>query len=41
LRKRKWKKLHKIITASLLASASTAGSGVALAESPLTANFEL
>lgn len=32
------KKLHKIIAASLLASASTAGSGVALAESPLTAN---
>lgn len=33
------KKLHKIIAASLLASASTAGSGVALAESPLTANI--
>ena len=32
------KKLHKIIAASLLASASTAGTGVALAESPLTAN---
>jgi len=32
------KKLHKIIAASLLASATTAGSGVALAESPLTAN---
>ena len=32
------KKLHKIIAASLLASASTAGSGVVLAESPLTAN---
>jgi uncharacterized protein (TIGR02001 family) len=31
-------KLHKIIAASLLASATTAGSGVALAESPLTAN---
>lgn len=33
------KKLHKIIAASLLASASTAGSGVVLAESPLTANI--
>lgn len=32
------KKLHKIIAASLLASAATAGSSVALAESPLTAN---
>ena len=32
------KKLHKIIAASLLASATTAGSGVALAEAPLTAN---
>lgn len=32
------KKLHKIIAASLLASATTAGSGVVLAESPLTAN---
>jgi uncharacterized protein (TIGR02001 family) len=32
------KKLHKIIAASLLASASTVGSGVVLAESPLTAN---
>ena len=32
------KKLHKIIAASLLASASTMGSGVVLAESPLTAN---
>lgn len=32
------KKLHKIIAASLLASASTAGTGVVLAESPLTAN---
>lgn len=32
------KKLHKIIAASLLASA-TAGSGVVLAESPLTANI--
>jgi len=32
------KKLHKIIAASLLASVSTAGTGVALAESPLTAN---
>ena len=31
-------KLHKIIAASLLASATTAGSGIALAESPLTAN---
>ena len=31
-------KLHKIIAASLLASATTAGSGVVLAESPLTAN---
>ena len=30
--------LHKIIAASLLASATTAGSGVAMAESPLTAN---
>lgn len=33
------KKLHKIIAASLLASATTAGSGVVLAESPLTANI--
>ena len=33
------KKLHKIIAASLLASASTMGSGVVLAESPLTANI--
>lgn len=33
------KKLHKIIAASLLASATTAGSGVILAESPLTANI--
>lgn len=32
-------KLHKIIAASLLASATTAGSGIALAESPLTANI--
>ena len=32
------KKLHKIIAASLLASATTAVSGVVLAESPLTAN---
>lgn len=32
------KKLHKIIAASLLASAATAGSSVVLAESPLTAN---
>jgi len=32
------KKIHKIIAASLLASAATAGSGVVLAESPLTAN---
>ena len=32
------KKLHKIIAASLLASATTAGSGVVLAESPITAN---
>jgi len=32
-------KLHKIIAASLLASATTAGSGVVLAESPLTANI--
>ena len=32
-------KLHKIIAASLLASAATTGSGVALAESPLTANI--
>lgn len=32
------KKLHKFIAASLLASATTAGSGVVLAESPLTAN---
>jgi len=32
------KKLHKIIAASLLASASTAGTGVVLADSPLTAN---
>lgn len=32
------KKLHKIIAASLLASATTVGSGVALAESSLTAN---
>jgi len=33
------KKLHKIIAASLLASASTMGSGVVLAESPITANI--
>lgn len=33
------KKLHKIIAASLLASATTMGSGVVLAESPLTANI--
>ncbi len=33
------KKLHKIIAASLLASAATAGSNVVLAESPLTANI--
>ena len=33
------KKLHKIIAASLLASATTAGSGVVLAESPLTGNI--
>ncbi len=33
------KKLHKIIAASLLASATTAGSGAVLAESPLTANI--
>lgn len=33
------KKLHKIIAASLLASATTVGSGVVLAESPLTANI--
>lgn len=33
------KKLHKIIAASLLASATTAGSGVVLAEAPLTANI--
>lgn len=33
------KKLHKIIAASLLASATTAGSGAALAESPVTANI--
>ena len=33
------KKLHKIIAASLLASAATASSGVVLAESPLTANI--
>lgn len=32
------KKLHKIIAASLLASATAAGSGVVLAESSLTAN---
>ena len=32
------KKLHKIIAASLLASASTMGSGVVLAESAFTAN---
>lgn len=32
------KKLHKIIAASLLASATTVGSGVVLAESPITAN---
>ena len=32
------KKLHKIIAASLLASATTAGSGIVLAESALTAN---
>ena len=31
-------KLHKIIAASLLASATTVGSGVVLADSPLTAN---
>ena len=33
------KKLHKIIAASLLATATTAGSGVVLAESPITANI--
>ena len=33
------KKLHKIIAASLLASATTMGSGVVLAESPFTANI--
>ena len=33
------KKLHKIIAASLLASASTTGAGVVLAESPLTGNI--
>jgi len=33
------KKLHKIIAASLLVSATIAGSGVVLAESPLTANI--
>lgn len=33
------KKLHKIIAASLLASAATAGSSAVLAESPLTANI--
>ena len=33
------KKLHKIIAASLLASATTMGSSVVLAESPLTANI--
>ena len=32
------KKLHKIIAASLLASAATAGTGVVLAESSLTSN---
>ena len=32
------KKLHKIIAATLLASAATTGSSVVLAESPLTAN---
>ena len=32
------KKLHKIIAASILASATTTGSSVVLAESPLTAN---
>ena len=32
------KKLHKIIAASLLASAATTGSSIVLAESPLTAN---
>ncbi len=35
------KKLHKIIAASLLASATTAGSGVVLAESPVTANVAM
>ena len=33
------KKLHKIIAASLLASAATTGSSIVLAESPLTANI--
>ena len=33
------KKLHKIIAASLLVSATAAGSSVVLAESPLTANI--
>ena len=33
------KSLHKIIAASLLATATTAGSGIVLAESPITANI--
>ena len=33
------KSLHKIIAASLLASATTAGSGIVLAASPITANI--
>lgn len=35
------KKSHKIIAATLLASAATAGSSVVLAESPLTANIAM
>lgn len=35
------KKLNKIIAASLLASVATAGSGVVLAESPVTANIAM